>query len=115
MSHLSGAQAEALHRENALVLSAVQASLGCISPDVRAVFVQQDDGTAVLHIVVAEGREAACAEDIEDFVAELNALVDFDTDVRVDTQVESIPRDWFDRGWRGIYWAKGWEAWKDID
>jgi hypothetical protein len=100
--------------ENFAVLEAVQALVGNVSTDMRAVFV---DGRAVpvtLHFVVASGRATACAEDIEDTLAEFEAqgTPERDPDVTATVHEEKVPRDWFERGWRPIYWAKDWPAWK---
>ena len=35
--------------------------------------------------------------------------------VQAHVHVEEIPRDWFDLGWRGLYWSKGWTAWPGDD
>ena len=101
---------ERLALENAQVLNAVQASLGCISTAVRAIFVEPGPASVGLHFIVSQTYRAAPEDDLSDIAGELEAL---GHDVRVETLVEHAPRDWAERGWRCIYWAKGWSAWRD--
>jgi hypothetical protein len=113
---MTEAEMAALDRENMAVLSATQAALGNISPYVRAVFVDAKSEQIVLHFVVAEGRAEACQEDIDDTVSEFTAgtLGDQDlADVTAEVHIEEVPRDWTSRGWRPVYWAKGWSAWRE--
>jgi hypothetical protein len=113
---LTKQQAAALDRENMAVLFAVQAALGNISPDVRAVFVDARSRPVVLHFVLAEGTAEACADDMEDTLAEFEAQTWVggpDLEVVNQTHIEEIPRNWTDLGWRPIYWAKNWSAWRE--
>lgn len=53
--------------------------------------------------------------DIDDTRSEFTAHTWGDADLgKAVTQVhvEEVPRDWNSRGWRPVYWAKGWSAWR---
>jgi len=111
---LTEEQKAALDRENVAVLAAVQAALGNISPDVRAPFVDARTEPTVLHVVVADGRAEACRDDVDDTVAEFHAQTWGGQALEAVPQVhvEVVPRDWSRRGWRPVYWAAGWSAWR---
>lgn len=113
---LTEEEADVLDWENNVVLGAVQASLGCISADMRAIFVSTAEGTATFHFVVADGRSEAVAEDVEDILTDFEASTSgtpgYHT-LESEVLTEEIPRDWVQRRWRGVYWSKGWKAWTD--
>lgn len=109
---ISEEEAKRLDWENLVLVCATQAALGSIPEKVRAVFVSApSEGLATFHFVIARGAEDACAEDVEDIVTEMDALmtsVPVDTTVRSEVYMEVVPADWTARGWRGLYWRKGW-------
>ncbi|MFG3559021.1 hypothetical protein ACGGAQ_32070 [Micromonospora sp. NPDC047557] len=112
---LTEGQRAALDRENMAVLAATQAALGNISSDIRALFVDAGSEPFVLHFVVADGRAEACREDIDDTVSEFLAQTwgDEDLDAVARVHVEEVPRDLSSLGWRPVYWAAGWTAWRE--
>lgn len=92
-----------LDRENRILLSAVQALLRLISEEVIAVSVQVSSDSVVLHFWVVQ-HSAAVAEDIDDGLFELEALL-FGSGLVVSTQVHLADPP---SGWPGsmIYWKK---------
>jgi hypothetical protein len=59
--------------ENKLVLDTVQAALGLISPEMRAISIVVESSRVVVHVAVHEST-AQVVEDVEDLVFELQAL-----------------------------------------
>jgi hypothetical protein len=77
-----------LDRENSLVLSLVQAMLGAITPNFRAVFLNcQADGISICFVLKHDDPEDR--EEIDDIVFEFSAhqpsKLDFDVFVRVES------------------------------
>jgi hypothetical protein len=64
-----------LDRENRVVLDVVQAALGLISREMRAIAVRAEQDRIYLYVLVHE-QSAQVAEDIDDLVFELEALQD---------------------------------------
>jgi hypothetical protein len=94
-----------LERENMLVLDALQASLGLISADMRAVSVQLDPDKVVLHFAMRE-RNCDVDEDIEDMVFELDALREGSTRIEASVYVGAPDQSWPGRAGRLLYLAK---------
>jgi hypothetical protein len=99
---------DGLEWENLLVLHVVQALLGSVSPNMRAVSVEALPGrSARVHFALAQESEED-NEEIAEIVGELDAL--FGGDVRIDTEVWAGDR-WWDSDWPGrdrrlVYAAK---------
>jgi hypothetical protein len=101
-------KAAALTWENLLVLHLVQALLGSVSANMKAISVEAlPDRSARVYFAVAHGSEQD-DEEIEEIVGELDAL--FEGNVRIDTEVWTGDR-WWDSDWPGrdrrlVYAAK---------
>lgn len=99
---------EKLARENGYVLTAVQALLGLIGPTVEAVALQVvDDGEVVLRFWT-HGNEAEVAEDADDVVGDMDALLPLEDAPHISVEIlPGSPSPGASR-WAGrmIYWAK---------
>lgn len=94
-----------LERENRVVLDVVQAALGLISREMRAISVRAEQHRILLYVAVHE-RTAQVSEDIDDLVFELEALQE--GPVTIDASVyEGEPgAAWPGSLARRVYWAK---------
>jgi hypothetical protein len=96
---------ESLDRENMLVLQAVQASLGLISPDVLGISVEAGPGQVVIHFAVTQKTEEV-SEDIGDIMFELDALLE-GSELLASRIYLGVPgENWPGRAGRLIYLAK---------
>jgi len=95
-----------LERENRLVLDVVQAALGLISPEIRAISVKRDSSRITLYVAVW-ARNAQVDEDIDDLVFELEALQDGPITLEASIFVGAPSGDWPGISGRSIYMAKG--------
>ena len=91
-------EAKRLDWENLVLVCATQAALGSIRDEMRAIFVSApSEGLATFHFVVRRGSEAACVEDVEDIVTEMEVLmssVPVATSVYSEVYTEAVPPDW---------------------
>jgi hypothetical protein len=94
-----------LEGENRLVLDVVQAALGLISPEMRAISVEQNSSGITLYIAVSE-RNAQVDEDVEDLVFELEALQEGPIAIEASIFVGAPSRDWPGISRRKVYMAK---------
>ncbi|MEV6371986.1 hypothetical protein [Micromonospora musae] len=94
-----------LASENRLVLDVVQAALGLISRDMRAISVVLDSQRIVLHVAVHENN-AQVVEDVEDLVFELAALQDGHIEIEHAIFVGAPNADWPGNAGRRVYVAK---------
>ena len=94
-----------LDRENMLVLQAVQASLGLVSPDVLGISVKAELDKVVLHFAVSQQTDPV-REDVSDIIFELDALLE-GSELLESRIYLGIPDDnWPGRTGRLIYLAK---------
>jgi hypothetical protein len=94
-----------LEGENRLVLDVVQAALGLISPEMRAISVKRDSNRIILYVAVRE-RNAQVDEDIEDLLFELEALQDSPIAIEASVFVGAPNADWPGISGRRVYVAK---------
>ncbi|WP_307831078.1 hypothetical protein [Nucisporomicrobium flavum] len=94
-----------LEEENRLVLDVVQAALGLISPQIRALSVALDSGRVVLYVAVSE-RNAEVDEDIDDLLFELEALQDGPIVIESSIFVGRPDAHWPGSSGRRVYLAK---------
>ena len=94
-----------LERENRLVLDVVQAALGLISREMRAISVKRDSNRIDLYVAVHE-RNAQVDEDVEDLVFELEALQDGPIAIEASVFVGAPNADWPGSSGRRVYVAK---------
>ncbi|MEU9887496.1 hypothetical protein [Sphaerisporangium sp. NPDC051011] len=100
------ADPEELERENGIVLDAVQALLGLISPDVIAVAVRVEKDRVELSFWVRR-RTSELDEDIQDAVAEMEALLSGEGPLIEPRVHDGAPDPTMLRSYdRMIYWAK---------
>ncbi len=91
-----------IHKENAQVLHLVQAMLGGITPNFRAVFLKcNPDGVDLNFLLQHESEEDR--EEIEDIVFEFEALQLSGIDVEVIVSVDTRPLDELRLSGRMIY------------
>lgn len=76
--------------ENARVLDLVQAMLGAISPNMRAVSLECPDGKVHLHFLLAEESEAD-REEIDDILFEFEVLQERGIEIRSSVVVSYRP------------------------
>ncbi len=92
--------------EDEAVLVAVQAMLGLISPNIRAVAVEVEKKRIVLRFWVWEEDEET-AEDIDDMVGEMEVLYDLENPpIETIVEVGPPPPDEPGQRWRMVYLAK---------
>jgi hypothetical protein len=96
---------KSLDRENMLVLQAVQASLGLISPDVLGISVEAESGQVVMHFAVKQKTEDV-SEDISDIMFELDALLEGSELLGSKIYLGVPDENWPGRVGRLIYLAK---------
>lgn len=94
-----------LERENNLVLDVVQAALGLISREMRAISFDQDSERINLYVAVHE-HNPQVDEDIEDLVFELEALQEGPVVIEPHVFVGSPGREWPGNSGRRVYVAK---------
>ncbi|WP_245670150.1 hypothetical protein [Micromonospora mirobrigensis] len=94
-----------LVRENRLVLDVVQAALGLISREMRAISVELRLDRVILHVAVHE-RNAQVEEDVEDLVFELAALQDGQIEIESSVFVGEPNSGWPGSSGRRVYVAK---------
>lgn len=94
-----------LERENRLVLDVVQAALGLISREVRAISVELDANRIILHVAVYE-HSAQVEEDVEDLLFELDALQNGSIAIKSSIFVGAPNADWPGNSGRRVYAAK---------
>jgi hypothetical protein len=94
-----------LERENRLVLDVVQAALGLISREMRAISIDQDSNRINLYVAVRE-RNAQVDEDVEDLVFELDALQDGPVRIESHIFVGAPNLEWPGNSGRRVYVAK---------
>ncbi|MFD1322245.1 hypothetical protein ACFQ4H_14200 [Micromonospora sonneratiae] len=87
------------------MLDVVQAALGLISREVRAISFDQDSGQINLYIAVYE-RNAQVDEDVEDLVFELEALQDGPVVIESHVFVGAPNAEWSGNSGRRVYLAK---------
>jgi hypothetical protein len=92
-------------RENKLVLDVVQAALGLISPEMRAISIVLEPGRVVLHLAV-HVHNAQVDEDVEDLVFELEALQDRAVTVMSAIFVGAPDASWPGNLGRRVYMAR---------
>jgi hypothetical protein len=92
--------------ENGLVLDALQASLGLVSPGMKAIAVLLDVDRIVLHFAVSE-RSPDIDEDIDDIAFELDALREGSIAIVTEVHVGVPDASWSGRAGRLVYLAKG--------
>ncbi|MFV2104649.1 hypothetical protein [Micromonospora sp. LOL_024] len=95
----------ALVRENRLVLNVVQAALGLISREMRAISVRLDSDRITLYVAVYE-RSAQVGEDVNDLVFELEALQDGPIAIESLIYMGAPDVDWPGNSARRVYLAK---------
>jgi hypothetical protein len=76
--------------ENTQVINLVQAMLGSITNNFRAVFLECTDSDVALHFIL-EQEHSEDREEIEDIVFEFEALQQSGIDVEVDIAVDARP------------------------
>jgi hypothetical protein len=94
-----------LERENRLVLDVVQAALGLISREMRAISVDQDSNRINLYVAVYD-RNVRVDEDVEDLVFELEALQDGPVIIESHVFVGAPNLEWPGSSGRRVYVAK---------
>ncbi|WP_030443539.1 hypothetical protein [Actinoplanes subtropicus] len=94
-----------LARENRVVLDVVQAALGLISHEMRAISVRAEPDRITLYVAVHE-RSAQVEEDVDDLVFELHALQDKLIDIEASVHVGEPGAAWPGSLGRGVYRAK---------
>jgi hypothetical protein len=102
--------------QNTVIVCAAQAALGLLSTGMRAIFVEAPRTEAVLHVVITADCGDGVADDLQDIAGHLEAAlghVEGFQGVSIETYVEDFPTDWAARGWRGLYWCKGWAPGSD--
>jgi hypothetical protein len=91
--------------ENRVVLDVVQAALGLISCDMRAISVRAELDRIILYVAVRE-RSPQVEEDIDDLVFELHALQDKLIEIEVSVHVGEPDTSWPGHFGRRVYVAK---------
>ncbi len=94
-----------LEEENGLVLDVVQATLGLISPHMRAISVGFGPGRIVLYFAVEDGGDDV-EEGVNDIVFELDALRGGSTAIEAVIYVGDPAASWPGREARAVYLAK---------
>lgn len=94
-----------LVRENGVVLDVVQAALGLISREMRAISVCVESDRIILYVAVHE-RSAQVEEDVDDLVFELYALQDKLIDIEASVHVGKPGTAWPGYLGRRVYLAK---------
>ncbi|HEY6738074.1 MAG TPA: hypothetical protein VI076_04435 [Actinopolymorphaceae bacterium] len=93
-------------QENRVVLYTVQALLGLISEDIKAIAVESRPERVVLHFAVTH-RTEELDEDISDILFELEALFSGESpELESEVYVGTPGDDWPGRRHRLLYWAK---------
>jgi hypothetical protein len=88
--------------ENLQVLHLVQAMLGRITPDFRAISLVCKDGAVVLHFILEQDR-AESRDEVEDIVFEFEALQQSNIAVTVTLSVKSGQLEEVDAPGRVVY------------
>jgi hypothetical protein len=94
-----------LTRENRVVLDAVQAALGLISREMRAISVCTEPGRIVLHVAVREWTPQV-EEDVDDLIYELDALQDRSVEIKASVHVGEPSATWPGSLGRRVHVAK---------
>ena len=94
-----------LERENRLALDVVQAALGLISQEIKAISFNLNPDRITLYIAVRE-RSQHVDEDVEDLVFELEALQDGPVTIESHIFVGSPGPEWPGNSGRRVYLAK---------
>ncbi|MFG1610866.1 hypothetical protein [Actinoplanes sp. NPDC049265] len=87
------------------MLDVVQAALGLISHEVRAISVRAESERITLYVAVRE-RSAQVEEDVDDLVFELSALQDRLTEIDASIHVGEPGNSWPGQHGRPVYLAK---------
>lgn len=108
-AHLAGdpelVMDSSLVRENQVVLDVVQAALGLISREIRAIAVRAEQDRIHLYVLVHE-RSTQVAEDIEDLIFELEALQEGPVAIEASVHEDESGAPWPGSRARRVYRAK---------
>ena len=94
-----------LDRENMLVIQAVQASLGLVSPDVLGISVEARHSQVILHFAVKR-KTPDIGEDIDEIMFEFDALLEGSEILKSRIYLGVPDKNWPGRVGRLIYLAK---------
>ncbi len=91
--------------ENLVVLQVIQALLGLISKNMKAISVRVLDSRIILYFAL-EGKLEDDDEEIQDIMFELDAIFGGSVQVDVEIYIGLAGLDWPGRSCRPVYWAK---------